>query len=429
MRELEAILNPAVNEQLKKANISLKTGFLHESPILAFPPDFKNPDRAQWLQKIYHFAFKLPEYIQKKRVISMAEQIPVPQWTFDDLPWNMRNLLFLEIEMIVHAFFHELLGYKTVDELKQDRSIKILPPQLAIPSWQLSKMADTEIDSSMSYGLYSLPNWRRKNPFGPFSLENFEMIHSFTGGLDEIWFVIVHHIVEFHFAPAIVALRKASLLADALNSFENKKYVYEIDSQPQRDIVKHVIQKGAYRKAKNYLADLMGTAATSYEKSVATLQRMREHCDHKRYFNQVRILYMFPTNVVFRGISDVPMEIFGETGGQSPYIHFLIKVLGIRHKKSAYFDLMREKHVVKCFRDFINSIEQDALRTFVIQCHDKKLKEKYNSLLQLLVGWREEHRALVTDYIQTQGDSHGTGKPPIDWLDELIAETKEHFVV
>ena len=389
---------------LRKHDVSLKTGFLAKDPLPFLPMDADNAKRDKSFTDLDTLAhYPLHKLIKDGDVVQAVSRLDVPTWSFNDLPKQVVFRLMLVYAMLTHAYFREILPYKNVDELMKDESVKHLPSQLAVPLWELSKI--TGIAPSMSYPLYALRNWTKKDPSLPLSLENVEMIHSFTGTIDENWFVAVHHIVEVEAVPAILALLKAHLLAELWN---NGQEVTDED-----------------------MASYLSAAARAENKTVDVLERMREHCDYKTYFDSVRLFYSFPCKVVFEGVNELggePQEILGETGGQSPSRHFRLLAVGIRHETDAYFPKMR-LHMSSPHRELLELIYKSQIRQFVLdRRHNTRLVRRYNALVQSVIDWRVEHLSQVDDYIKVYGEMHGTGKPPLNWLIKLKDEAREFII-
>ena len=391
-----------VDSLMQKCGVSFKTGFLAEEPLRHLPKD-SNLKRSQDFEIIDKIGHSLDKLIKEKKITENVNKLRVPDWSFDDLSWQTVNRLMLVTAMITHAYFREKLPYKDVAELMKDTSNKTLPAQLAVPLWKLSKI--TGIAPSMSYGLYSLWNYYKKDPKLPLSLENVELIHSFTGTLDEKWFVWIHQIVEITFAQAVPELAKASLLAALKDTDDNF--------------------------ITNEMIKCLDSASETTRKVVNVLERMREHCNYKTYFDEVRLFYSIPRNIIFEGVEELkgqPQEIYGETGGQTPYMHFLLSVLGISHAEDQYFPNM-QKHMSENNRNFLSNFKNSKLREYV-ESHKKNriLVRRYNMLVQCVLDWRAEHINLVDDYIKSFGEVHGTGKPPLEWLKSLYNKTKTYLI-
>lgn len=403
----EAVRNAEQNVRrlMRDHCVSYRTGFLAEQPLRALPRELngnwgRRDDDFTVLDAAAHF---LPAFIGAKKVAAAVEQLRVPNWPCNDLSRAALHRLMLIYAMLSHAYFRELFPYKNVLELMQDQSAKVLPAQLAIPLWDLSKR--TGIAPSMSYGLYALWNYYPRDSDRPLSLDNIEMIHSFTGTLDEKWFVWIHQIIEMTFAPAVPALLKAYFLAKP--------------GEPHaQDVVAEVTR-------------CLAKAAAATRKMVDVLERMREHCDYKTYFDSVRLFYSLPRNIVFDGVEELagkPMNIFGETGGQTPLQHFRLAVLGIHHTSDSYFNKMRE-HMSREFRELVELVSDSRIRDFV-EAHrrTRALVRRYNMLVRDVLDWRAEHLSLVDDYIKIYGEVHGTGTPPLEWLNKLREETKAYLI-
>ena len=386
---------------LKKNYISYQTGFLSEAPLRHLPST-KDKQQTEDFKMLDEIGYSLEKIIKEGKVTENVNKLKVPSWNLDGLSRETIHRLMLIVAMLTHAYFRETIPYKNVNELMKDTSKKSLPPQLAIPLWNCSKI--TGIAPSMSYGLYSIWNYYKKDEKKPLSLGNIELIHSFSGTLDEKWFVWIHQIVEITFAPAIPALAKACILAS-----------YESDDPV---VVSEVIKS-------------LDTAAESVRNVVTVLERMRENCDYRKYFDEVRIFYSIPRNIVFEGVDELKgegQEIYGETGGQSPYMHYLLTTLGVKHEEDQYFPNMR-KHISGPFRDFILYFKDSKLRDYVEKNKKNRiLVRRYNMLVQSVLDWRAEHMSLVDDYIKEFGEVHGTGKPPLTWLRSLYDKTKTYLV-
>ena len=391
-----------IKSLMQENYVSFKTGFLSEEPLRNLPPtnDKQQSEDFKLLDKIGH---SIDQIIRDKKAAETVKNLKVPTWSLENLSREVTHRLMLIYAMLMHAYFRETLPYKNVNELMKDTSKKSLPAQIAVPLWKLSKI--TGIAPSMSYGLYSLWNYYKKDSNKPLSLENVELIQSFTGSLDEKWFVWIHQIVEITFAQAIPELAKASLLSVPP---END------DPKVTEEIIK------CLDKASLVMRDV-----------VTVLERMRENCSYKDYFDKVRIFYSIPRNIVFEGVDELKgegQEIYGETGGQTPYMHCLLATLAIKHEEDSYFPYM-QKHMTHQFRNFILRFKDSKLREYTVNHNRNRiLVRRYNMLVQSVLDWRAEHMSLVEDYIKVFGEVHGTGKPPLTWLKSLYDKTKTFLV-
>lgn len=392
IREVDA----EVDYILLQHRISKELGFLGDKPLRSLPQNF-DTRRNTYFRHLDAVAYNLPQHIKNCTLLKEVTSFSLPpRLNLENLSWDAQNLFMLVIELIIHAYFKTILNYHSANELRNDASKKYLLPEIAIPSWEISKL--TGFAPTLSYGLYSLWNYELINPEKPVALDNLNLLHSFTDSLDEKWFVWVHQVVEKTFAPAIPLLLRAYLLT----------------TDPSIKGVARIVTES------------LRSAYLAMQKTVKILKRMREHCDPNTYFETVRMFYSFPRNVVFLGvpeIADKPQELFGETGGQTPFKHFLQAVLGTYHN-DPYFPRMRA-HMSKYNRSFIEMILQDSQLREYVKRHKthRPLVCAYKALEQAIADWQMEHLSLVEDYIGKYGDGHGTGSPPLSWLRGLYEET------
>ena len=395
--------------------VSFETGFLAERPLRWLPKDTGQVPQTTDFERLDAMAYSLERTIGERQVADCVKRLDVPCWSFEDLPWPVVHRLALIYAMVTHAYFREVYPYRNVSELMQDQSPKILPAQLAVPLWRASRRIGME--PTMSYGLYALWNYYRKDPGQPVSPTNLELIHSFTGTLDERWFVWIHQAVETAFAPAIPALLGACLLSRACHS--------DGSIPSARRLEDNVIVEEMIRCLEN--------AALAARDAVAVLKRMREHCNYGTYFNRVRLFFTFPNSVVFEGVEELrgePQQRLGETGGQTPFMHFQLAATGIDHDDDPYFPRMRG-YLARPFRDLIELVKQTSqIRTCVLERrHNGRLVQAYNALIQAVpLDWRLVHMRLVEDFIGQFGESHGTGKPPLEWLSALYNKATSYLV-
>jgi indoleamine 2,3-dioxygenase len=409
-------LQNEVRRLMQQHGVSFETGFLAERPLRRLPKDAADAARTNDFMRLDAIAYSLEQAISERTVAESVKRLTVPRWSFEDLPWPAVYRLMLIYAMYTHAYFREIYPYRNVSELIQDQSRKILPAQLAVPLWRASRRIGME--PTMSYSLYALWNYYRPDPGKPVSLENLELIHSFTGTLDERWFVWIHQAVEVAFAPAIPELLRACWLSRV---HDRDCSIASLGSREEHVIVEQMIR-------------CLENAAKAARDAVAVLKRMREHCDYGTYFNRVRLFFTFPNSVVFEGVEDLggtPQQKLGETGGQTPFMHFQLAAAGIDHDDDSYFPRMR-RYMAKPFQDLIEFVKQTSkIRSFILEHRrNGRLVQAYNALIQAVpLDWRITHMRLVEDFIGRFGEGHGTGKPPLDWLSALHKKATSYLIV
>lgn len=400
---------------MQQYGVSFETGFLAERPLRWLPKDAADAVQTNDFMRLDAMAYALEQTISERKVAESIKRLAVPRWPVENLPWPVVSRLMLIYAMTTHAYFREVYPYGNVSELMQDQSRKILPAQLAVPLWRASRRIGME--PTMSYGLYGLWNYYRKDPGKSVSLDNIELLHSFTGTLDERWFVWIHQAVEVAFAPAIPELLRACWLS-RVRDFDGS--VPSLSNLKEEVIVEKMIHS-------------LNNATNAARNAVAVLKRMREHCDYGTYFNRVRLFFTFPNSVVFEGVEELggePQQKLGETGGQTPFMHFQLASVGIDHDDDPYFPRMRG-YMAKPFRDLVELVKQTSkIRSFVLERRQNKaLVQSYNALIQAVpLDWRIVHMSLVDDFIGQFGEGHGTGKPPLDWLRTLHKKATSYLI-
>lgn len=400
-----------VKTAMETHRVSYETGFVPKNPIVDLPSAARTPEEKIFFEAIHRTANSLPFLIQKNGVKDAVQRLPIinPD-SLEGLSWEVMHHLMLDCTMPAHAYFAEELGYgtqtKNISALVANKDIKYLPQRLAIPIWKLSEM--TGIAPTMSYCLYSLWNYYRKNSSKPITMDNIELIHSFTGSLDESWFVRIHQIMEVTLAPSYPRILEAYYLSKL-----QKTYWYDVAPRVRNALLQ---------------------TASAGRKAIDVMERMREHCNPGPYFNTVRMLYGFPDNVVYEGItgqqSGIPQNNLGETGAQTPSKHFNNRALGIDLEEDKYFPKMR-KHMSTPHRELIDMMADSRIRDLAIseaKRNNWQPARQYNMAVYANLDWDLEHGSLVNEFIKSFGEGHGTGKPPLGWLRELYEKRKKCLI-
>ena len=385
---------------MEKHHISYETGFLAPRNTDYFlPRDFVDLERNAYFLRLEHATRMLPELTRNRGVVRAVEALEVPSWSFNDLSRENQYMLMLELTMLAHAAFHEQLGYQTVRDLYTDESEKYLWPQLAKPIWELSQI--TGIDPTMAYWLYGKWNKCLKDPRGPHTPDNLEPLFTFTGGETEKWFVAVHHAAEAKLALGVPSQLKAYLLS---------QYSSEVPIK--------------------YLRLYLWTSAIAILNAVGELKRMREHLDPFTYFEQVRMFYAWPRNVVYVGVVElggVGQNYDGETGGGSAAHHLGDAMTGVEHRdESKIYIQARRRQMPRDVRELLDEVEQNSRVRELVLAHraNDELVMDFNMNLFAKLDWRMEHRGLVLESISQYGDSRGTANPALTLIDNMIEDTR-----
>jgi indoleamine 2,3-dioxygenase len=104
---------------------------------------------------------------------------------------RLLSALFRDYSFLASAYLLEPCHQLYLKTKEYGLGRQTLPPQIAVPLCIIADAirAKPFMEYAMSYALY---NWKRKDPSGPISFENLELIRAFEGSKDEAGFVLVH---------------------------------------------------------------------------------------------------------------------------------------------------------------------------------------------------------------------------------------------
>jgi len=177
---------------------------------------------------------------------------------------------------------------------------------------------------------------------------------------------------------------------------------------------------------------MLETMSNALQAMMTTLRRMPEGCHPEVYYNRVRPYILGIQDVNFRGTGK-RFTLHGETGAQSSIIPALVRALGVQHHETdmtKYLVIMQD-YMPKPHRDFISSINQSAVRNYILANKAKApLRDAYNATLEHLLAFRRLHLRFAASYIANQSsDTIGTGGTVfMTWLQQLITETEQQLI-
>jgi indoleamine 2,3-dioxygenase len=156
------------------------------------------------------------------------------------------------------------------------------------------------------------------------------------------------------------------------------------------------------------------------------LRRIPEKMDPALYYKTFRPYIRFFEHVVFEGVDERPMDFRGETGAQSSIMPTLVAFMKIPHKPSLLTNHLAD------MQNFMPA-EHRQLIVAVKKMGDVRPladKELYNEVLEAMATFREVHLGWAEEYINKRmTDPRGTGGTPyMEWLSQLIAETRAHKI-
>lgn len=327
----------------------------------------------------------LPALLEDPGFRTYVGGLRIPEWpdgllNADTLP--QLRLYYVRVGFLASAYINQVGQPPTPS----------LPANIAVPFTKACALLRRP--PILSYDGYALYNWRRLDPSRPIALGNIETLQNFVPLYDEHWFILVHVEIEGEACRILSAVRD---VADAL---------------PRRD-------SDAITRA------LLEVAATVW-RQVAVLRRIPEHMNPALYYRTFRPYIRFFENVVYEGVTQAPMNFRGETGAQSSIMPLLVAFMKIPHRPSALTN-----HLVD-MRRFMPAEHRAAIAEVEAMPSVRNVADPqaFNDVLEAMATFREVHYGWAREYIDRWvDDPRGTGGTPyMQWLEQLIDETRQHKI-
>jgi indoleamine 2,3-dioxygenase len=355
-------------------------GFLPERDALAaFPHD--SP-----LTRLDEIGRDLPSLLHDGGFRDFASRVTIPPWVEPADPsqrLRQMQLYYVRLGFLASAYINQVGQPPT----------NVLPHNLAVPLCRICQiLARPPI---LSYDGYALFNWKRFDPGGPIALGNIDTIQNFVHLYDEHWFILVHVEIE-------------DIAAQVLAAIDNSVLAAATGDKAQVNKALHTIGQAVWRQ-------------------VGVLRRIPEKMDSALYYKTFRPYIRFFEHVVYEGVENKPMDFRGETGAQSSIMPTLVAFMKIPHRQSLLTDHLAD------MQNFM-PLEHRRLIAAVRSLPDLRPlaeKEIYNDVLEAMATFREVHYGWADEYINKRtSDPRGTGGTPyMQWLGQLIAETRAHKIV
>jgi indoleamine 2,3-dioxygenase len=126
-------------------------------------------------------------------------------------------------------------------------------------------------------------------------------------------------------------------------------------------------------------------------------------------------------------VDALPLNFRGETGAQSSVIPTVVAFLKVPHRQSMLTDHLADmrRFMPREHRMVIEQVER------LPDLRGKVAKVPYNDALEALATFRETHLEFARRYIAAHvRDPRGTGGTPyLEWLSQLIDETRAHLIL
>jgi indoleamine 2,3-dioxygenase len=364
-----------VSQVMIDANLR-RRGFLpDEDPLVEFPVDSE-------LASLDRLGRDLPSLLQETTFRARARGIHIPPLPAADMPLPYLRLYYVRVGFLASGY---------INQVGQEPAT-LLPRNIALPLREIC--ARLERPPILSYDGYALYNWKRFDPSGPMALGNIDTIQNFVHLYDEHWFILVHVEIE--------AL--AGALLDAIDQAARALASADAPS----------------------LNSAMSQVARTLWAQVETLRRIPEKMDPALYYKTFRPYIRFFEGVVYEGVDSLPLNFRGETGAQSSVIPTVVAFLKVPHRPSMLTDHLADmrRFMPGEHRSLIEHVE------WLPDPRGKVDKVPYNEALEALAAFRETHLEFARRYIAAHvRDPRGTGGTPyLEWLSQLIDETRAHMI-
>jgi indoleamine 2,3-dioxygenase len=355
-------------------------GFLPPlDPLQAFPHDSS-------LAELDEVCRDLPSLLHDSGFRERARRFVIPPW---------REPADSSAALPQLRLYYVRLGFLASGYINQvgQPPVGILPRNLAVPL--CDACARLSRPPILSYDGYALYNWKRFDRSRPIELGNIDTIQNFVHLYDEHWFILVHVEIEQIAAQLLSGVELASRGGAAGDS-------------------------AAVNQALRNIGE-------SVWRQVNVLRRIPENMDPALYYKTFRPYIRFFENVVYEGVDATPMNFRGETGAQSSIMPTLVALMKIPHQPSLLTNHLAD------MQNFM-PVEHRRLIAEVRDLADLRPladKELYNDVLEAMATFREVHYGWADEYINKRvSDPRGTGGTPyMQWLAQLIAETRAHKIV
>ncbi|XP_060042398.1 indoleamine 2,3-dioxygenase 1 [Erinaceus europaeus] len=341
----------------KKHHIDEDMGFALPNP----KEDLPHPYDA-WIQ----IAKNLPRLIDDGQLRAEVEKLQ--ELSIEGLQGHKsERLAHLALGYIVMAYVWNKGG---------EDVCKVLPHNIAIPYCKLSEKLG--LPPILVYADCVLANWKKKDPSGPMTYNNMEILFSFPGGDCGKGFFLVSLLVETAAASAIKVIPTI---------FEAMK-CRDLDS----------------------LQMALSDVASCLNQALQVFRQIYVYVDPGKFFNVLRIYLsgwkgnpQLPDGLIYEGVWDTPKKFAGGSAAQSSIFQCFDVLLGIQQRtggESAEFLKEMRTYMPPAHQEFLHSLESSpSLREFVCSEGNANLQDAYNKCVNAMVSLRNYHLVVVDNYI------------------------------
>lgn len=273
---------------------------------------------------------------------------------------------------------------------------KVLPSNIAIPYCKLSEKLG--LPPILVYADCVLANWKKKDPTGPMSYKNMDILFQFPGGDCSKGFFLVSLLVEIAASPAIKVI----------------PLVFSAVQHEDQDTLKRALL----------------VIAVCLKEAQKVFQEIHEYVDPNIFFNVLRIYLsgwkgnsQLSEGLLYEGVWDTPKKFSGGSAAQSSIFQCLDILLGIAQSTGggSTIEFLQEMrtYMPPAHQNFLRSLELGpSVREFVVSRGNDDLQKVYDKCVEGLVSLRNYHLQIVAKYIvipaRQQPREGGTSEEPTD---------------
>nr|XP_020450031.1 indoleamine 2,3-dioxygenase 2-like isoform X2 [Monopterus albus] len=308
--------------------------------------------------------WQLPELVHSHKLRAHINKMPLLSSSFLKKHKELR-LARLALGMMT-------MGY--VWQEGEDNPAEILPRNLSVPYWEVSQRLG--LPPILTHNDVVLANWKKKDPEGPFDLENLELLFNFPGGDGGQGFFIVNLLVELAAAPA---LRSIPTVINGVRCGDTEAVARALEDIGQ-----------------------------SIQDMTDTFKLIQMHADPLFFYGVLRIYLSgwrdnpcMPKGLIYEGVQTEPMQYSGGSAAQSSLLHCFDELLGVKHdEKSGAFLTRMRGYMLPAHRQLIQDISlQPSLRSFVQQHPSEQLNQAFHLCVTKLLALRNYHITAVSRFV------------------------------
>nr|XP_046243087.1 indoleamine 2,3-dioxygenase 1 [Scatophagus argus] len=340
---------------LDSYHVSEELGFILPDPLEELPPYYQ-----PWMD----IALQVPELVHTHELRCHIDKMPQLSSQFLQ---TYRELRLAHLALSVMT-----MGY--IWQEGENDTVEMLPQNLAVPYWEVSQRLG--LPPILTHADAVLANWRKKDPEGPFDMENLELLLSLPGGDSVRGFFMVTLLVELEAVPAL------------------------------RNIP--VVINGVRCGDAETVAGALEEISQSIQDMTDALKLMHVYVEPSVFYGIMRIFLSgwkdnpcMPKGLVYEGVQAAPMEYSGGSAAQSSLLHCFDELLGVKHEaKSGAFLTRMRSYMPPAHKELIQDISsQPPLKSFVQQEASERLNKAFQLCVTKLLALRSYHINMVSRFI------------------------------